>query len=110
MIFFFSPLKNKAEREKSWLSGSFYKQWHDKKHMALQHQDTGSFAAPWRSIRPSVTLREPLDARNPTFQSELMGGLAKLVTWEQTGRILRLELRHWLGAIFWPVTREQIST
>lgn len=78
--------------------------------MALQHQDTGSFAAPWRSIRLSITLREPLDARNPTFQPELMGGLAKLVTWEQTGRILRLELRHWLGAICWPVTGEQAPT
>lgn len=78
--------------------------------MASQHQDTGSFAAPWRSIRPGVTICEPLDARNPTFQPEVMGGLAKLVTWEQTGRILRLELRHGLGAIYWPVTGERAPT
>ena len=45
-----------AEREKSWLSGNFYKQRHDKKHTAFsQHRETGSSAAPWRSIRPSNT-------------------------------------------------------
>lgn len=81
-----SPLKNKAERGNSWLSGSFYKQCHDRKHMAsLQHQKTGSSAAPWRSISPvTLLLHGPLDVRHPTLQPELMGRLTKLVTWEQT--------------------------
>lgn len=50
MVFF--PLKNKAKGKKaptiSWLSGSFYKQWCDEKHMADQRLVTsdGGFAAP----------------------------------------------------------------
>lgn len=35
-----SPLTNKTKGEKSWLSGSFHKQQHDKKFMASQHQET----------------------------------------------------------------------
>lgn len=50
-IFFF-PLKNKAKGKKtptiSWLSGSFYKQRCDEKHMADQRlvNSYGGFAAP----------------------------------------------------------------
>lgn len=72
-MIFFSFIKTKLREKNLGSLEAFYKQWHDKKHMASQHQDTGSFAAPWRSIRPGVTIREPLDVRNPTFQSELMG-------------------------------------
>lgn len=48
----FFPLKNKAKGKKattiSWLSGSFYKQWCDEKHMAEQPsvKSSGGFAAP----------------------------------------------------------------
>lgn len=34
-----SPLTNKTKGEKSWLSGSFHKQQHDKKCMASQRQE-----------------------------------------------------------------------
>lgn len=48
----FFPLKNKAKGKKAttmpWLSGSFYKQWCDEKHMAERHSvnSYGGFAAP----------------------------------------------------------------
>lgn len=45
-----------------------------------------------------------MGASHSTLQAELVGGLAKLAAWGQTGRILCLELWHQLRGIYWLVT------
>lgn len=69
-----SPLTNKTKGEKSWLSGSFHKQQHDKKFMASQHQET-EFCCPLEKQKATV----PLDASHPTFLPKMVGKLGMLV-------------------------------
>lgn len=70
----FSPLKNKAKGEKaptiSWLSGSFYKQQCDEKHMAeLRSAVMGGLLPPREPEGQAALLQGPQDTGHPTPSS-----------------------------------------
>lgn len=92
-----SPLGNKTKGEKSWLSGSFHKQQHDEKHMASQHQETGSFAAPWRSRRPGNSTAWASGCKPPHLPAQVSAEVGRAAglraDWQDAE--LKTEARAW---------------
>ena len=73
-----SPLTNKSKGEKSWLSGSFHKQQHDKKFTALQHQET-EFCCPLEKQKARQHYATASGCKPPTFLPKMVGKLGMLV-------------------------------
>lgn len=93
----FFPLKNKAKGKKaptiSWLSGSFYKQRCDEKHMADQSSlnSYGVFCCPLENQK--LRLHSSRDLRAQATQPSIMSQLeASRSWWLVVGRTVRFSL------------------